>query len=298
MKGKREGLERLGSMMDLIKTLFPQLEEDRLLAKQGFQDLSDSVCAFGRELLNSAKVKAEKDREEMNAEFQHFLSDPSALFQSSVRKLSSIPFFVYSAKLELSLLDSALNPFRKQLEESGWLEGLRYFVSEGEKAIEENRIKTEAERKKNLELLNNGEKAVLTESHLNSLFREKIKNLPIRDLDISLESGKAEIRFNTDIKTKILGKSVDLSDVKVEICVKVEIEDGKVRGRLEKLSADGIPAKIFSSFFKETLSRHLEPLGILVSQEMNLDDLSWLSLPKVQDLEIDDGRLLLKLFPE
>jgi len=32
--------------------------------------------------------------------------------------------------------------------------------------------------------------------------------------------------------------------------------------------------------------------------EMDLNDLSWLQLPQVMDLVIDDGELILKLLPE
>ena len=164
--------------------------------------------------------------------------------------------------------------------------------------MEEARIQRQAEREKNLNLLKKGEKATLSEGHINALLNEKINNLPIRDLDLRLESGQVQVRFKTDVKTKVLGATLDLKDVEVKICVKVEISEGKVKGRLEKLSADGIPGKAFASFFKETLASRLEPLGILVSKEMDLNDLSWLSLPQVQELEIEEGELHLKLLPE
>ena len=122
---------------------------------------------------------------------------------------------------------------------------------------------------------------ILTAEAINSLLAESATGGKIKNLKVELGSGSATVTGDYATFLGTVGFTIELS---------FSITDAKVSGGIRSVEAVGLDLKgILQDQILSQFSKH----GIEVPEAADLNDLSWLKIPGITNLEIHPDKILL-----
>jgi hypothetical protein len=127
-------------------------------------------------------------------------------------------------------------------------------------------------------------KLEISEEEINSMVTKALSKggSMVKDIHVHLQEGVIKISGKADL---------GILDADLRARIRFGVKDGKTEGAIEELTVGGagIPTAITNYLLQQLKSQ-----GIHVPKEPNLEDLSWLEIDDVKNLEILDGKVILE----